>query len=737
MSSSSDSSSRGVSRDKWRKRDKERKHRESRSRSAQRNRDRSRKRSKDKVREKQKENKYRRKSKSRSRDGKRGRSRSSKHSSRINSIELRSRSASRDKKQEREEKLRKERREKKYDTEVDKLKEKEIEKHKEYEKKLVQNQNGNENINRNNLKNNSINNLNSNNKNLGHKKNLENSLGKKMTEEEKEEMLKKQRLAKARVFVLVEREEDKKNEEMLIENRGLIQDDFLEDKENEIAKNREQFRFDDEKHFDDMQSDNEMENEKFNDVVTKNNNCNIIKLENNNDAAENLNTKIENDDFKMGTKNYKNGNETKKEDDNNLNEVEMTEENKINCDNKKINNNSGLNKIDEEEQKINVSLGRRNMPHLPSGFFTNSSKQNNSSNKTSSKPKALNKQKTDPLSGVGLSPKQKAASIVKTVEVEFEEDPLDAYMKTIEKDATLQDYQIYQELINQQFQQKYDEAVARDNKSEAFAAQPRISTASDEDEDHVKVIEDNAEMEIDESKIITLEDILKMNQQNLQEEIKNRKENNENNNDQLVLFHSGEDDLDKKFIETLKKANAPDFDPFFGYSNANKNQEVVLYREDYNEYMKEDEFSGFAEEEAWLKLKKSTTEKKELKLVNHSLISYELFRKNLYVESKENAKLTEEEVEKIRKENGEIKVRGKSIPNPIQNWFQCGLTDKIFNVLQKKGFVKPFPIQAQAIPCIMSGRDVIGIAETGSGKTLAFVLPMLRHVLDQRPLKVN
>lgn len=34
----------------------------------------------------------------------------------------------------------------------------------------------------------------------------------------------------------------------------------------------------------------------------------------------------------------------------------------------------------------------------------------------------------------------------------------------------------------------------------------------------------------------------------------------------------------------------------------------------------------------------------------------------------------------------------------------------------------------------MSGRDVIGIAETGSGKTLAYLLPLLRHVLDQRPV---
>jgi ATP-dependent RNA helicase DDX46/PRP5 len=34
----------------------------------------------------------------------------------------------------------------------------------------------------------------------------------------------------------------------------------------------------------------------------------------------------------------------------------------------------------------------------------------------------------------------------------------------------------------------------------------------------------------------------------------------------------------------------------------------------------------------------------------------------------------------------------------------------------------------------MSGRDVIGIAETGSGKTLAYLIPMFRHIKDQKPL---
>lgn len=59
---------------------------------------------------------------------------------------------------------------------------------------------------------------------------------------------------------------------------------------------------------------------------------------------------------------------------------------------------------------------------------------------------------------------------------------------------------------------------------------------------------------------------------------------------------------------------------------------------------------------------------------------------------------------------------------------------QMLELLRKEGCITPLPIQAQALPCIMSGRDCIGIAKTGSGKTLAFVLPMLRHVKDQPPL---
>uniref|UniRef100_A0AAQ5XM80 Probable ATP-dependent RNA helicase DDX46 n=1 Tax=Amphiprion ocellaris TaxID=80972 RepID=A0AAQ5XM80_AMPOC len=82
-----------------------------------------------------------------------------------------------------------------------------------------------------------------------------------------------------------------------------------------------------------------------------------------------------------------------------------------------------------------------------------------------------------------------------------------------------------------------------------------------------------------------------------------------------------------------------------------------------------------------------------------------------------------------------ITVKGKGCPKPIKTWVQCGVSMKILNALKKHSYEKPTPIQAQAIPAIMSGRDLIGIAKTGSGKTIAFLLPMFRHIMDQRPLE--
>ncbi|XP_032885213.1 probable ATP-dependent RNA helicase DDX46 isoform X2 [Amblyraja radiata] len=129
-----------------------------------------------------------------------------------------------------------------------------------------------------------------------------------------------------------------------------------------------------------------------------------------------------------------------------------------------------------------------------------------------------------------------------------------------------------------------------------------------------------------------------------------------------------------------------------------------------------------------------TKQRKLLEPVDHGKIEYEPFRKNFYVEVPELAKMTAEDVSAYRLELEGIAVRGKGCPKPIKSWAQCGISMKILGSLKRQAYEKPTPIQSQAIPAIMCGRDLIGIAKTGSGKTIAFLLPMFRHIMDQRAL---
>lgn len=85
----------------------------------------------------------------------------------------------------------------------------------------------------------------------------------------------------------------------------------------------------------------------------------------------------------------------------------------------------------------------------------------------------------------------------------------------------------------------------------------------------------------------------------------------------------------------------------------------------------------------------------------------------------------------MRFEMENIKTRGRDCPRPIRSWNQSGLSRRTLEILKLLKYDNPTPIQAQALPVILSGRDMLGIAKTGSGKTLAFLLPMLRHVMDQ------
>ncbi|VDL81359.1 unnamed protein product [Nippostrongylus brasiliensis] len=164
--------------------------------------------------------------------------------------------------------------------------------------------------------------------------------------------------------------------------------------------------------------------------------------------------------------------------------------------------------------------------------------------------------------------------------------------------------------------------------------------------------------------------------------------------------------------------------------NASKEKEkgTVLENEDRSDFVVED----IDMEQAAASL---CHKGRMLPTTDHSKVYYRPFRKDFYVETPEIAKMTKEEVRAYREELDGIEIKGNKCPKPIKTWAQCGVEFKILQQLKRLNYTKPTPIQAQAIPCIMGGRDIIGIAKTGSGKTLAFLLPMFRHILDQPELE--
>jgi ATP-dependent RNA helicase RhlE len=71
----------------------------------------------------------------------------------------------------------------------------------------------------------------------------------------------------------------------------------------------------------------------------------------------------------------------------------------------------------------------------------------------------------------------------------------------------------------------------------------------------------------------------------------------------------------------------------------------------------------------------------------------------------------------------------------LSNFSDLGLSAPILAALAAEGYTAPTPIQTQAIPPVLSGRDLCGIAQTGTGKTAAFALPILQRLaaVPQRP----
>jgi ATP-dependent RNA helicase RhlE len=63
------------------------------------------------------------------------------------------------------------------------------------------------------------------------------------------------------------------------------------------------------------------------------------------------------------------------------------------------------------------------------------------------------------------------------------------------------------------------------------------------------------------------------------------------------------------------------------------------------------------------------------------------------------------------------------------------MSEPLLRAVRENGFAEPTPVQEQAIPSALQGRDILGTAQTGTGKTVAFLLPSIEKMLRRHPRK--
>lgn len=139
-------------------------------------------------------------------------------------------------------------------------------------------------------------------------------------------------------------------------------------------------------------------------------------------------------------------------------------------------------------------------------------------------------------------------------------------------------------------------------------------------------------------------------------------------------------------------------------------------------------------DEAWEEIFRDNEERERLLRENRPRIL-----KDFYVEHTEVTAMSAKDVEAFRAAKNSISVQyvpgaddTRPIPKPIKTFVHAfHRFPEIMAVLDKQKFTTPTPVQCQAWPIIMSGHDLIAIAQTGTGKTLAYILPALVHLQRQ------
>ena len=100
-----------------------------------------------------------------------------------------------------------------------------------------------------------------------------------------------------------------------------------------------------------------------------------------------------------------------------------------------------------------------------------------------------------------------------------------------------------------------------------------------------------------------------------------------------------------------------------------------------------------------------------LAALDHSQIEYKPFEKVFYTEHPDILGLSPIQIIDLQHKLG-VRVSGASPPKPVSSFGHFGFDEPLMKAIRKSEFAQPTPIQSQAIPALLSGRDCIGIAKT-------------------------
>ena len=85
-------------------------------------------------------------------------------------------------------------------------------------------------------------------------------------------------------------------------------------------------------------------------------------------------------------------------------------------------------------------------------------------------------------------------------------------------------------------------------------------------------------------------------------------------------------------------------------------------------------------------------------------------------------------MKKLLRKYGLKALETLGLKKEASGFYGLGIAPKLMDILDKKGFVIPTPIQEKAIRIATEGKDMVGIAQTGTGKTIAFAIPMIQRL---------